>query len=76
MIPSITMRLWAEEKKTGTIEFISTLPIKPVSIVVGKFFASWAFTIIALLLTFPLWITVNYLGEPDNGVILALCIFC
>ena len=71
LIPSITMRLWAEEKKTGTIEFISTLPIKPVSIVVGKFLASWAFTIIALLLTFPLWITVNYLGEPDNGVILA-----
>ena len=71
LIPSITMRLWAEEKKTGTIEFITTLPLKPASIVVGKFLASWAFAIIALLLTFPLWITVNYLGEPDNGVILA-----
>ena len=65
------MRLWAEEKKTGTIEFITTLPLKPASIVAGKFLASWAFAIIALLLTFPLWITVNYLGEPDNGVILA-----
>jgi len=71
LIPSITMRLWAEEKKTGTIEFITTLPLKPASIVAGKFLASWAFAIIALLLTFPLWITVNYLGEPDNGVILA-----
>ena len=71
LIPSVTMRLWAEEKKTGTIEFITTLPISSSSIVVGKFFASWVFSSIALLLTFPLWITVNYLGEPDNGVIFA-----
>ena len=71
LIPSITMRLWAEEKKSGTIEFIITLPISVTSIVIGKFFASWVFTIVALTLTFPFWITVNYMGNPDNGVILA-----
>jgi len=65
------MRLWAEEKKSGTIEFIITLPISVTSIVIGKFFASWVFTIVALTLTFPFWITVNYMGNPDNGVILA-----
>ena len=71
LIPSITMRLWAEEKKSGTIEFITTLPISITSIVIGKFFAAWVFTIVALTLTFPFWITVNYMGNPDNGVILA-----
>ncbi len=71
LIPFITMRLWAEEKKSGTIEFIITLPISVTSIVIGKFFASWVFTIVALTLTFPFWITVNYMGNPDNGVILA-----
>ena len=71
LIPSITMRLWAEEKKSGTIEFITTLPISIGEIVIGKFLAAWVFTIIALTLTFPLWITVNFLGNPDNGVILA-----
>ena len=65
------MRLWAEEKKSGTIEFITTLPISIGAIVVGKFLAAWLFTIIALTLTFPLWITVNFLGNPDNGVIMA-----
>ena len=65
------MRLWAEEKKTGTIEFITTIPLKITSIVIGKFLAAWIFSIIALSLTFPLWITVNYLGAPDNGVIIA-----
>ena len=71
LIPAITMRLWAEEKKTGTIELLTTLPISTLQIVMGKFLASWIFTINALMLTFPLWITVNYLGNPDNGVILA-----
>ena len=71
LIPSITMRLWAEEKKSGTIEFITTLPISIESIVVGKFLAAWVFTSIALILTFPLWITINFLGNPDNGVVLA-----
>ena len=71
LVPSITMRLWAEEKKIGTIELITTLPISTASLVIGKFVASWIFTLIALLLTFPIWITVNYLGNPDNGVIFA-----
>jgi len=71
LIPAIAMRLWAEERKTGTIETLLTLPIGVAEAVIGKFLAAWCFTSIALALTFPLWITVNYLGDPDNGVILA-----
>jgi ABC-2 type transport system permease protein len=71
LIPAISMRLWAEERKTGSIELLLTLPISIGTAVVGKFLAAWAFTGIALALTFPLWLTVNYLGEPDNGVIFA-----
>jgi len=71
LVPAVSMRLWAEERRTGTIELITTLPFRLGELVVGKFLAAWAFTAIALALTFPLWITVNYLGSPDNGVILA-----
>ncbi len=71
LIPALAMRLWAEERKSGTIELFLTLPISMPAAVLGKFLASWAFSGIALLLTFPFWITVNYLGSPDNGVILA-----
>src|SRR5271163_3571010 len=71
LIPAIAMRLWAEERKTGTIELFLTLPITTSQAVLGKFFAAWAFGGIALALTFPLWLTVNVLGQPDNGVILA-----
>lgn len=71
LIPALSMRLWAEERKSGTMELLMTLPITPWQAVVGKFLAAWGFTLIALALTFPLWITVNYLGNPDNGVILA-----
>lgn len=70
-IPAITMRLWAEEKKLGTIELLFTLPITTMQAVVSKILAAWCFIIIALLLTFPLFLAVNYLGNPDNGVILA-----
>ena len=70
-IPAITMRLWAEEKKQGTIELLFTLPITSLEVVVAKILAAWCFMIISLTLTFPLIITVNYLGNPDNGVILA-----
>lgn len=70
-IPAIAMRLWAEEQKTGTIEILMTLPIPIWALVLGKFLAAWAFTSVALVLTFPIWISVNYLGDPDNGVILA-----
>ena len=71
LIPALSMRLWAEERKSGTIELFLTLPISITEAVLGKFLAAWAFTGIALALTFPIWITVNLLGNPDNGVILA-----
>jgi ABC-2 type transport system permease protein len=65
------MRLWAEERKSGSLELLLTLPTPLISAVVGKFLAAWIFTAIALLFTFPMWITVNYLGDPDNAVIFA-----
>ncbi|MRG70209.1 ABC transporter permease subunit [Alphaproteobacteria bacterium HT1-32] len=71
LIPAISMRLWAEERKSGTIELLMTLPVTPQEAVIGKFLSAWIFAGVALALTFPLWITVNFLGEPDNGVILA-----
>jgi ABC-2 type transport system permease protein len=71
LIPAVAMRLWAEERKNGTIELLFTLPISHGEAVLGKFLAAWVFAGIALFLTFPMWITVNYLGDPDNGVILA-----
>jgi ABC-2 type transport system permease protein len=71
LVPAISMRLWAEERKSGSVELLMTLPITPWEAVLGKFLAAWAFTGIALALTFPIWITVNYLGDPDNGTILA-----
>src|ERR1700704_5696540 len=69
LVPAITMRLWAEERRLGTIELLLTLPITQTEAVLGKFLAAWAFCAIALLLTFPFVITVNILGHPDNGVI-------
>lgn len=71
LIPAIAMRLWAEERKTGTLELLLTLPVPMSAAVVGKFLAAWVFAGLALALTFPIWITVNYLGQPDNGAILA-----
>jgi ABC-2 type transport system permease protein len=71
LIPAISMRLWAEERKQGTIELLMTLPIPLSGAVLGKFLAAWIFAGIALAMTFPMWITVNYLGKPDNGVIAA-----
>ncbi|MBX3698805.1 MAG: ABC transporter permease subunit [Dokdonella sp.] len=71
LVPAVSMRLWSEERKSGTIELLLTLPITMWQAVMGKFLAAWAFIGIALALTFPLWITVNYLGDPDNGVIFA-----
>jgi ABC-2 type transport system permease protein len=71
LIPAISMRLWSEERKAGTLELLMTLPISLVEAVIGKFLAAWCFTAIALALTFPVWITINYLGDPDNTVIAA-----
>ena len=67
LIPAISMRLWAEEHKTGTIELLMTLPVSTAEAVLGKYLAAWAFSGIALGLTFPMWISVNVLGDPDNG---------
>jgi len=69
LIPAVSMRLWSEERKSGTLELILTLPVSLTASVVGKFLAAWVFTGLALLGTFPIWVTVNYLGDPDNTVI-------
>ncbi len=71
LVPAIAMRLWAEERKSGAIELLLTLPLSLWSTVLAKFLAAWVFIIIALALTFPMWITVSYLGQPDHGVIIA-----
>jgi len=71
LVPAIAMRLWAEERKSGSVELLMTLPVTLWQAVLAKFLAAWLFIAVALALTFPIWITVNYLGEPDNGVIVA-----
>ena len=71
LVPAISMRLWAEERRLGTIELLFTLPLTTIEAVMGKFLAAWLFIGLALILTLPIWVTVNYLGAPDNGVILA-----
>ena len=70
LVPAVGMRLWAEERRVGTIELLLTMPITAWQAIVGKFLASWLFLLLALVLTFPLVLTVNILGHPDNGVIL------
>ncbi len=69
LVPAVSMRMWSEERRSGNIELLMTLPIKQKDLVLGKFFAAWIFIAIALFLTFPIWISVNYLGNPDNGLI-------
>ena len=71
LVPALSMRLWAEERKAGTLELLLTLPIRLRDAVLGKFLAAWLFAGLALLFTFPLVCTVNWLGTPDNGAILA-----
>ena len=71
LIPALAMRLWAEERREGTIELLLTLPVTMAQAVLGKFLAAWAVGIVALAMTAPIWLTVNYLGDPDNGVIFA-----
>ncbi len=71
LVPAVSMHLWTEERRSGTIELIMTLPLSTFQVVIGKFLAAWLFIGLALILTFPQWLTVNYLGDPDNGVILA-----
>ena len=69
LVPAIAMRLWAEERKSGSIELLLTLPVTMWQAVLGKFLAAWLFCGLALALTFPMWITVAWLGEPDHGAI-------
>ena len=71
LVPAISMRLWAEERRSGSIELLLTLPLTIWQAVLGKYLAAWLFIGLALLLTFPTWLTVNYLGNPDNGAIAA-----
>ncbi len=71
LVPAVSMRMWAEEAKSGTLELLLTLPVTLWQAMLGKFLAAWLFVGLALLLTFPIWITVNYLGSPDNGIIVA-----
>lgn len=71
LVPAVAMRLWSEERRLGTMELLLTMPVTGFQAIVGKFLASWAFLGLALLLTFPVVMTVNYLGNADNGVILA-----
>ena len=69
LVPAVGMRLWAEERRMGTLELLFTLPVTPWQAIIGKFLASWFFLAVALALTFPLILTVTYLGDPDGGVI-------
>ncbi|WP_088331733.1 ABC transporter permease subunit [Lacimicrobium sp. SS2-24] len=71
LVPAIAMRSWSEERKSGTIELLMTLPVSIFEIMLGKFLAAWLVLGLSLALTFPLWLTVNYLGSPDNGIIVA-----
>ncbi len=71
LVPAVGMRLWADERRVGTLELLLTMPIAPWEAIVGKFIASWLFLGLALALTFPVVLTVNHLGSPDNGVIFA-----
>ncbi|SFW58812.1 ABC transporter permease subunit [Luteibacter sp. UNCMF366Tsu5.1] len=71
LVPAVTMSTWAEERASGSLELLFSLPVTISQAVLGKFLAAWGFIGICLLLTFPIWITVNYLGDPDNGVVLA-----
>jgi ABC-2 type transport system permease protein len=71
LVPAVSMRLWSEERRSGNIELLMTLPVKQSDLVIGKFLSAWIFIAMALFLTFPIWISINYLGDPDNGLIIA-----
>src|SRR5204862_1315085 len=76
LVPAVGMRLWSEERQQGTLELLLTMPITSWQAIVGKFLASWLFLALGLFLTFPLVLTVNYLGSPDNGVIFCSYVGC
>ncbi len=76
LVPAVGMRMWAEERRAGTWELLLTLPVTAWQAILGKFLASWLFLALALALTFPFWMTVNWLGQPDNGVVVAGYVGC
>jgi ABC-2 type transport system permease protein len=76
LVPALSMRLWAEDRRTGTVELLLTLPFSVWDLVLGKFLAAWAFACVALALTAPLWITVGWLGNPDHGAIFVGYVAC
>ena len=76
LVPALSMRLWSEDRRTGTIELLLTLPYSVADLVLGKFLAAWAFACVALALTAPLWFTVAWLGSPDHGAILVGYLAC
>ncbi|MEC8821941.1 MAG: ABC transporter permease, partial [Pseudomonadota bacterium] len=69
LVPAVSMRLWAEERKSGSIELLLTLPVSQFNAVAGKFLAAWSCSGICLICTIALWVSVNYIGDPDKGVI-------
>jgi ABC-2 type transport system permease protein len=71
LMPALSMRLWAEERKSGSIELLLTQPLSLGQAVLGKFLAAWLFAGLALTLTCPIWLSIAYLGHPDHGAILA-----
>ena len=71
LVPAVGMRLWSEERRLGTLELLLTMPITTWQAIVAKFLASWLFLALALALTFPVILTVNYMGDPDNGLIVS-----
>lgn len=71
LVPAVGMRLWAEERRSGTWELLFTMPINATQAVLAKFFAGWAFLTLAILLTLPLAFTAEYLGNPDWGMIVS-----
>lgn len=71
LVPAVSMRMWSEERRSGNIELLMTLPVTQKDLVLGKFLSAWIFIGIALFFTFPIWLSINYLGEPDNGLIVA-----
>ncbi len=71
LVPAVGMRLWSEERRLGTMELLLTMPITLWQCIIGKFLASWIFLTLALAMTFPIWITANYLGDPDDNIIVA-----
>jgi ABC-2 type transport system permease protein len=70
LVPAATMGLWAEERRTGTIELLLTMPVTTTQTIVGKFLAAWLFIVLGVVMTFPIVLTTVYLGSPDLGVIL------